>query len=87
MDKAKFYAVYNGQCYIKGYGRKLYKKGVNLINVTDYNGKIIAEKINVALTKALEKCSDLTSGTQIEFEANLMDGKISYISNVKQIKL
>ena len=44
MNKSKFYATYNGECYVEGYGRKLYKKGIELINVTDCNGEIIIKK-------------------------------------------
>lgn len=83
MNKSKFYAIYNGQCYVKGYGRKFYKKGVELINIEDCNGKIVIEKVRNHLTKALEKCLDFVSGTKIEFDAVLTDNAISYISNVK----
>ena len=83
MNKSKFYAIYNGECYIEGYGRKLYKKGIELINVTDCNGKIIIEKTRKNLTKALEKCLTLERGTKIEFEAVLTENEISHISNVK----
>lgn len=83
MNKPKFYAVYNGQCYIKGHGRKFYKKGVELINIEDCNGKIVIEKVRKNLTKALEKCLNFVSGTKIEFNAVLIDNEILYISNVK----
>lgn len=85
-NKEKFYATYDGQCYVAGYGRKLYKRGISLVNVTDCNGNIVIKRIGKALTKALEKCLDMTSGTKIEFDAVLVRGSdISYISNVKEI--
>lgn len=87
MNKSKFYATYNRECYVKGYGRKFYKKGIELIDVTDCNGEMIVEKMNVVLTKALEKCLDLESKTKIEFEAVLTENKISYISNVRVLKM
>lgn len=83
MDKIKLYATYNGQCYLKGYRGKFYRKGVELIDIEDCNGNIVVEKTRKNLTKALEKCLDLVSGTKIEFEAVLNDNDISYISNVK----
>ena len=83
MNKIKLYATYNGQCYVNGYGKRLYKKGVELINVKDCNGKVVVEKARKAMTKALEKCLDIASGTKIEFDAVLTDNEISYISNVK----
>ena len=82
MNKTKFYATYNGQCYIKGYGRKLYKKGVNLINIKDCTGNVVVENTNKTLTKALEKCLVLSAGTKVEFDGVLKDNNISYISNV-----
>ena len=84
MNKSKFYAIYNRQCYVKGYGRKLYKKGIELIDITDCNGVVIAEKTNIPLTKALEKCLEFASGTKIVFDAVLTDNKIFYISSVKE---
>ena len=87
MNKLKFYATYNGKCYVKSYGRKFYKKGVELINIENCNGKIIIEKVNMAITKALEKCLDLANGTKIEFEAVLIEDKISYISNVRVLTI
>ena len=86
MNKLKFYAIYNGQCYIKGYGRKIYKKGIELIDVKDCNGEIVTEKLNMALNKALEKCLDFAAGTEIKFDAILNNNKLSYISNVKEKK-
>ena len=79
----KFYAVYNGQCYVKGYGRKFYKKGVSFIYVTDCDGKIITEKLNVALTKTLEKCLSYADGTKIKFDAMITNNNIHNISNIK----
>ena len=35
MKKSNFTATYKGQCYIKGYGKRLYKKGVELTNIKD----------------------------------------------------
>ena len=35
MDKIKLYATYNGQCYLKGYRGKFYRKGVELIDIED----------------------------------------------------
>ena len=85
MNKSKFYATYNGQCYIKGYGRKFYKRGIELINIEDCNGKIVIEKARNNLTKALEKCLGFVSGAKIEFDVILTNNKISYISNVKVV--
>ena len=85
MDKLKCYAIYNGQCYVNGYGRKFYKKGVELINVADCNGKDVVKKAKMTMTKALKKCLDFASGTKIEFDAVLTDNNVSYISNVKEI--
>ncbi len=85
MNNSKFYATYNGECYVEGCGRKLYKKGIELINVTDCNGEIVIEKTRKNLTKALEECLTLESGTKIEFEAVLTENEISYISNVKEV--
>ena len=87
MDKSKFYATYNGQSYANGYGRKFYKKGVKLINVEDCKGKVVIEKVNITMTKALEKCLDLTKGTKIEFKAVLIEDKIYYISNIRELKM
>lgn len=85
MNKSKFYATYNGQCYVKGCGRKFYKRGIELIDITDCSGKIIIERTRKDLTKALEKCLELKSGTKIEFEAMLVENEISYISSVREI--
>lgn len=84
MTKEKFYAIYDGQCYVAGYGRKLYKRGISLLNITDCNGKVVIKRTGKALTKALEKCLDLTSGTKIEFDAVWSKCDISYISNVRE---
>jgi len=86
MNKIKLYATYNRQCYVKGYGRMFYKKGVELVNIKDYNGNVVIEKINKALTKALEKCLGFVDGTKIEFDAVIDGNDISYISNVKEVK-
>ena len=83
MNKSKFYATYNGQCYIKGYGKKFYKRGIELVDVEDCNGKIVIDKVNMTMTKELEKCLNLANGTKIKFDAVLTEDKISYISNVR----
>lgn len=85
MNKIKLYATYNGQCYVKGYGRMLYKKGVELINIEECNGNVIVEKTRKPMTKALEKCLNFVCGTKIEFDAILDDNNVSYISNVKVV--
>lgn len=86
MNKIKLYATYNGQCYVKGYGRMFYKKGVELVNIKDYNGNVVIEKIKKNLTKALEECLSFVDGTKIEFDAVIDGNDISYISNVKEVK-
>ena len=83
MNKIKMYATYNGQCYVNGYGRKLYKRGVELINIKECNGNVVVEKERKTITKALEKCLGFASGSKIEFDAVLDGNNIRYISNVK----
>ena len=56
IHKEKFYAIYDGQCYVAGYGRKLYKRGISLLNITDCDGKVVIKRTGKALTRALEKC-------------------------------
>ena len=87
MNKEKFCAIYNGECYIKGYGRKFYKKGIELINIENCDGKIVVEKARMNMTETFKKCSDIANGTRIRFDAVLTDNKISYISNVETVDL
>lgn len=85
MDKSTFYATYQRECYIKGYGRKFYRKGVKLNDIKDSKGNIIAEQMTVALSKAFSN-ADLNSGDRIEFKAVLTDNNwLMYISNIKRV--
>lgn len=86
MNKIKLYATYNGQCYVKGYGRMFYKKGVELVNIEDCNGNVVIKKVRKNLIKALEKCLVFVDGTKIEFDAVIDGNDIFYISNVKEVK-
>ena len=52
-----------------------------------YGGREYLIDIYNTLTKALEKCLDLTSGTKIEFDAVWNKCDISYISNVRELTL
>lgn len=87
MDKLNFSSVYQGECYIKGYGRKFYKKGVRLTDIKDNQGCLIAKQIDTNLSKAFASCKELERGNRIEFKAILTeDNKLLYISNVEIIK-
>lgn len=86
MNKLTFRAVYKGECYIKGYGRKFYKKGIRLIYIKDSNGNLIAKQIKTNLSKAFMNCKELVCGNEIEFEAILTeDNRLLYVSNMKVV--
>ena len=87
MDKMNFSAVYQGECYIKGYGRKFYKKGIRLADIKDNQKCLIAKQIDTNLSKAFTNYKELEYGNQIKFKAILTeDNKLLYISNVEIIR-
>jgi hypothetical protein len=79
VNKQKITAIYCGECYDKGYGRKLYKKAILLKDVKDEKGNILFEKVKVSKTKSL---SNLTTGQKITILANVTNEKINYVTLV-----
>lgn len=85
MNKQKFTATFGGGCYIKGYGRKLYKQGYVLNDIAQ-NGNIVLSKASVSKTKAFDVLDVATSaGKTISFDAVLNGDTVQYISNIEVI--
>lgn len=83
MNKQKFTAIFGGSCYIKGYGRKMYKHGY-ILNDIAQNGNIVLSKASVSKTKAFDVLDVATStGKTISFDAIFNGGTVQYISNIE----
>ena len=76
MEKDKLSATFVGECYINGYGRKLYKKGFLLENVRNENGEILFEKVKVTKNKSFE---NIDAGEVVTFLAEVKDKTLSDI--------
>lgn len=64
----KYTAIYKGQCYINGYGRKLYKKGIELTNIRDEHNVLITNSQKFALLSFF-KNNEISVGQKISFTA------------------
>lgn len=85
MEKQKFTATFGGSCYIKGYGRKLYKHGFALNDIAQ-NGNIVLKKASVSKTKAFDVIDVVASvGKTISFDAILNGDTVQYISNIEVV--
>lgn len=80
----KFTATFNKKCYIQGFGRKFYKKGVELINITDEKGNVVTKMQKFALLSFF-KNNDISQGQKISFYAENQNGKISNIKSIQII--
>lgn len=76
MAKQKLTMKFSGECYVKAYGRKLYKKGVILKNIRDEQGNTFFEEIKVSKTSAL---TDLEVGKTYEIEAEVVGDTLKNI--------
>lgn len=76
MAKQKLTMEFSGECYIKAYGRKLYKKGVILKNIRDEQSNTFFEEIKVSKTSAL---TDLEVGKTYEIEAEVVGDTLKNI--------
>ena len=86
MNIQIFFAYYTGQCYTRAYGRKLYKKGIELGKVCDEQGNVVAEKMIVPKTKILSIFDNVNvprDTKKISFDAVLNKNRLLYVSNVK----
>jgi c-di-GMP-binding flagellar brake protein YcgR len=84
MKKTRLTASYAGNCYIKAYGRKQYKHGVRLTNVSDGTSTLF-QAISVGASKALKVLDVSDVGKDIAFEAVVEANSLKYISNVRVI--
>ena len=85
MKRQTFVATYKGECYVKAYGRKLYKKGISLSDIA-LSGKVVAEKMTVSKTKAFDVLDISDNGEKITFDAVLTDdNKLTYINNLRKV--
>ena len=86
MSRENMTAVFGGECYIDGYGRKLYTKGYLLKDVTNEKGERIYGRVRIPKNKEL---SILVEGDEFVFSAevdgNALLDKEKY--TLKQIKL
>jgi hypothetical protein len=71
----RYTAIYNGQCYINGYGRKLYKKGILLSDIRDSKGNLVTPSQKFTLF-AFFKDNNLSCGQKISFVAMKQNNKI-----------
>ena len=84
MDKTMFVGIYQGKCYRRGYGRKLYEKAIRLTNVTDNQGLSFDTTI-VTDSKEFAQFNENDIGAKISFEAVLTsDGRLLYVSNIRK---
>lgn len=83
MMKEYFTGTYQGFGYRQGYGRKLYSRCVILSDVVDSNGVLVFGRVKVSCYKALTRVGDIPCGTRIGFWAQLVDGRLLYLSDVK----
>ena len=73
MSRENMTAVFGGECYIDGYGRKLYIKGYLLKDVINEKGEKIYGRVRVPKNKEL---SVLVEGDEFIFSAEVDDNAL-----------